>query len=111
MGAGGGWDARVDIAAHDTEQRVQHEHEFDRSQLLAAGGGKEIRRSSNERAQSPGQSADEAVAREHSRSIGGRHVAREDGMLQRHEHADAAARRIDGAGKCDDQQHGVGVDH
>ena len=83
-------------------------HEAECGELRAAGGDKKIRQRGRERAGGGAQRADQAVAREHLRAALVAGAMRQHGMFERHQHAEIAARRIDGADERDHRdQHKV----
>ena len=103
----------IERGGQETEHAIATKHQLERRDPADAGIHEHIGHGGAERTRRARHGADQAIAREHSRAVAVGHVARQHGLLERHQHADVAARRIDGAdeGDGDDQQQIFDVEH
>ena len=91
----------IEQRARDAERGIGIEHRAEGGDRRGAMRCQEIRHRGGERSRGRAKRADQAVAREDLRPALVGRVLRQHGMLQRHEHAEIAAGRIDGADEGD----------
>ena len=93
--------ASVQRGTQHAERRIGVEHQLERADPVDAERAGKIRQCGGERAGRGRQRADQAVAGEGARALLVGDAVRQHGVLQRHQHAEVAGRRIDGA----DERH------
>jgi hypothetical protein len=105
--------APIKRCGQQTEHAIEAEHQLESSDPADAGDHQHVGNGGAERAGRSRHGADQAVARKHPRAVAVGHITRQHGLLERHQHADVAARWIDGAdeGDDDDQQQIFDVEH
>ena len=101
--------AVVGEPSEKAEEGVEAEHDLDRRDRANAERRQPLRRGGGKRADRPGERADEAVARERPGAPRRLDRPRQHRVLERDEHAGAAAGRIDRADEGDDQEDGIVV--
>ena len=94
-------DVTVKRGAGDADRGIGIEHQAERGEHRTPAGDKQIGQRRRQRACRRAERADQAVTREHLGAALIGSAMREHGMLERHQHAEIAAGRIDGADKGD----------
>ena len=84
----------VQHRAQNPQRRIGVEHQLECAHLADAGKLKKIRHCRSQCTGRHGKRADQAVAREGSGSLLVSHTVRQHGVLDRHQHAEIAGRRI-----------------
>ncbi len=86
------------------ERAIEIEHQLEPEEPIDAGRNQHVGSCRRERARGRGQRTDQAIMRERARAIVIGHVARQHGLLERHQHADVAGRGVHGADEHHHQQ-------